>query len=189
MQFPDRSNHHESITDMIHLFQLVSESSISMVDSGSHSDSDDTFCKSSPCASYDCHTPRSDYDSYPWEFGETPETMADTILLKEAHQLNLYQVPKNMEECPILTQTLKNDHINHVKFLLSGPLLHFPCFDNVNPILEKESNRHHEHNNDFMSHNLSNNFAEPTGPPPPPPPIPLTQWRVTKPQLDKSNEI
>ncbi|KAI5410854.1 hypothetical protein KIW84_056122 [Lathyrus oleraceus] len=71
LQFPDGSNHHERITDMFPSFQLVPESSIPMDDSGSHSDGDDTFCRSSPCASYDRHTPRSDYDSDQWESDET----------------------------------------------------------------------------------------------------------------------
>ncbi|MCI00783.1 SCAR-like protein [Trifolium medium] len=34
---------------------------------------------------------------------------------------------------------------------------------------------------------MSHSHAEPTRPPPPPP-IPPTQWKVAKPQLDKSNE-
>ncbi|CAK8578547.1 unnamed protein product [Lathyrus sativus] len=187
LQFPDGSNHHESITDMFPSFQLVPESSIPMDDSGSHSDGDDTFCRSSPCASYDCHTPRSDYDSDQWESDETPES-SDHGIHDSPHRSSSSESILSTKEHGRMSNNdtdVKDDHTNCVESSLSGPLLDFPCFDNVNPVLEKESNRHHEHSNDVTSHN----YAEPTRPPPPPPPVPPTQWRVTKLQLDKSNEI
>ncbi|CAI8618651.1 unnamed protein product [Vicia faba] len=187
LQFPDGSNHHESITDMFPSFQLVPESSIPMDDSGSHSDGDDTFCRSSPCASYDCHTTRSDYDSDQWESEETHES-SDHGIHDSPHRSSSTESILSTKEHGRMSNNdadVKNDHMNRVESSLSGPLLDFPCFDNVNPVLEKESNRHHEHNNDATTHN----YAEPTRPPPPPPPVPPTQWRVTKPQLDKSYEM
>ncbi|XP_058750162.1 protein SCAR3-like [Vicia villosa] len=186
LQFPDGSNHHESITNMFPSFQLVPESSIPMDDSGSHSDGDDTFCRSSPCASYDCHTPRSDYDSDQWESDETPES-SDHGVHDSPHRSSSTESILSTKERGRMSNNdtdVKNNHMNRMESSLSGPLLDFPCFDNMNPAPEKESNRHHEHNNDVTSYN----YAEPTRPPPPPP-VPPTQWRVTKPQFDKSNEI
>jgi hypothetical protein len=78
---------------------------------------------------------------------------------------------------------IKNEHITGVEPSLSVHLLDFPSFENVNHELVEESNRHHECSNDVISHSR----AEPTRPPPPPP-VPPTQWKVPKPQLDKSNE-
>ncbi|KAI5384972.1 protein SCAR3 isoform X2 [Lathyrus oleraceus] len=188
LQFPDGSNHHESITDMFPSFQLVPESSIPMDDSGSHSDGDDTFCRSSPCASYDCHTPRSDYDSDQWESDETPESSDHGGIHDSPHRSSSTESILSTKEHDRMSNNdtdVKDDHTNRVESSLSGPLLDFPCFENVNPVVENESNQQHEHSNDVMSHS----YAEPTRPPPPPPPVPPTQWRVTKPQSDKSNEI
>lgn len=189
LKFPDGSNHHESIRDMFPSFQLVPESSIPLDDSGFHSDGDDTFCRSSPYVSDDCQTPRSDYDSDQWESDETPETsdhgeddsphrrsstesMSST---KEHGRVSIGDTDINSGHCTSTT--------NGVEPSLSGPLLDFPSFDSVNPVLEKESNRHSERNDVVMSHS----HPEPTRPPPPPP-VPPMQWRVLKPQLEKTNE-
>lgn len=185
LQFPDGGNHHESITDMFPSFQLVPDSSIPMDDLGSHSDGDDTFCRSSPCASDDCHTPRSDYDSDQWESDETPQS-SDHGVNDSPHRSSSAESSLSTKEHGRLSNNdtdINNEHMNGVEPSLSGPLLDFPSFENVNPVHEKESNRHHECNKDVTSHS----HAEPTRPPPPPP-VPPTQWRVTKPQLDKSNE-
>jgi hypothetical protein len=185
LQFPDGGNHHESITDMFPSFQLVPESSIPLDDSGSHSDGDDTFCRSSPCVSEDCHTPRSDYDSDQWESDETPES-SDHGINDSPHRSSSTESTLSTKEHGRVSDKdtdIKNEHISGVEPSLSVPLLDFPSFENVNHVLEEESNRHHECSNDV----ISNSHAEPTRPPPPPP-VPPTQWKVPKPQLDKSNE-
>ncbi|GAU39859.1 hypothetical protein TSUD_69070 [Trifolium subterraneum] len=183
LQFPDGSNHRESITDMFPSFQLVPESSIPLDDSGSHSDGDDTFCRSSPCVSNDCHTPCSDYDSDQWESDETPES-SDHGINDSPHRSSSTESTLSTKEHGRVSNKdtdIKNEH-SGVEPSLSGPLLDFPSFENVNHVLE-ESNRHHKCSNDVISHSL----AEPTRPPPPPP-VPPTQWKAPKPQLVKSNE-
>ncbi|KAL2343292.1 hypothetical protein Fmac_004577 [Flemingia macrophylla] len=74
LKFPDGGNRLESITDVFPSFQLVPEHSIPGDDSVSHSDGDDTFCRSSQYISDDCQSPRSDYNSDQWESDETPES-------------------------------------------------------------------------------------------------------------------
>ncbi|XP_004504299.1 protein SCAR3-like isoform X1 [Cicer arietinum] len=181
LQFPDGGNHHESIRDMFPSFQLVPESSIPLDDSGFYSDGDDTFCRSSPCASDDCHTPRSDDDSDQWD--EIPESSDHDVHDSPHRSSSSASIlsPKEHGRVSNNDTDITNEHMNGEPSL-SGPLLDFPSFESVNPVLEIESNRHHECNN-VMSHS----YVEPTRPPPPPP-APPTQWRVTKPQLDNSNE-
>ncbi|TKY60038.1 SCAR1 protein [Spatholobus suberectus] len=177
LKFPDGSNRHESIKDVFPSFQLVPESSIPLDDSVSHSD-DDTFCRSSPYISDDCRSPRSDYNSDQWESDETPESSDQGV----------HDSPPRMSS----TESVSNDDTNvksghgtcttnGMEHSLSGPLLDFPSYDNVNPARERESSKHSRCNNAVMSHS----HAEPT---PPPPPLPPTQWRVSKPQLDMANE-
>ncbi|RDX69338.1 Protein SCAR1 [Mucuna pruriens] len=178
LKFPDGSNRHESIKDMFPSFQLVPESSIPLDGSVSHSDDDDTFCRSSPYISDDCRSPRSDYNSDQWESDETPESSDQGVHDSPRRRSSTESVSND-------DTNVKSGHgtcaTNGVEHSLSGPLLDFPSYDNVNPALERESSNHSKCNNAVMSHSE----AEPT--PPPPPPLPPTQWRIFKPQLDMTN--
>ncbi|XP_027917627.1 protein SCAR1 isoform X2 [Vigna unguiculata] len=180
LKFPDGSNRHESVNDIFPSFQLVPESSIPLDGSVSHSDDDDTFCRSSPYISDDCRSPRSDYNSDQWESDETPGSSDHEV----------HDSPRRKSS----TKSVSNDDTNvksgngtctanGVEHSLSRPLLDFPSYDNVNPALEKESKKHSKFNNAVMLHG----HAEPTAPPPPPP-LPPNQWWVSKPQLDMTNE-
>ncbi|XP_057415331.1 scar-like domain-containing protein WAVE 5 [Lotus japonicus] len=188
LKFPDGSNHHESIREMFPSFQLVPESSsIPLDDSVSHSDDDDTFCRSSPYVSDGCHTPCSDYDSDQWESDETPES-SDHGVLDSPHSEPMLSSKVHGGVSNDDTN-IKSGHgtynTNGVEPSLSGSSLDFPSYDTVNPFFEKESNEHSKCNNVVMLHSQ----AEPTPPPPPrPPPLPPTQCRVSKPQLDVTNE-
>ncbi|RZB96425.1 protein SCAR1-like isoform X1 [Glycine soja] len=179
LKFPDGSNRHESLKDVFPSFQLVPEASLPLDGLVSHSDDDDTFCRSSPYISDDGRSPRSDYNSEQWESDETPENSDQGV----------HDSPRrrsSAESVSIDDTNVRSGHgtctTNGVEHSLSRPLLDFPSYDNVNPALEKESKRHSKCNN-VMSHS----HAEPTQPPPPPPPLPPTQWRVSKPQLDMTN--
>ncbi|KAK7318805.1 hypothetical protein RJT34_03512 [Clitoria ternatea] len=179
LKFPDSSNRHESMRDMFPSFRLVPESSIPLDDTGSHSDGDDTFCRSSPCISDDCHSPRSDDNSDQWESNdETPES-SDQGVHDSPHRRSSTESMSNDDT------NIKSGHgtykTNGVEHSLSGPLLAFPSFDHVNPAPDRESNKHVECNNVVMSHS----HADST--PPPPPPLPPTLWRVSKPQLYMTN--
>ncbi|XP_027345698.1 protein SCAR3 isoform X2 [Abrus precatorius] len=179
LKFPDGSNRHESLRDMFPSFQLVPESSIPRDDAGSHSDDDDTFCRSSPYISDDDrHSPHSDYNSDQWESDETAES-SDQGVHDSPHKRSSAESVSNDDA------NVKNGHGTYttsgVEQSLSGPLLDFPSFDNVNRALERGNNNDSKCNNTVVSHS----HAEPT--PPPPPPLPTTEWRVSKPQLDMTN--
>ncbi|ESW31443.1 hypothetical protein PHAVU_002G238500 [Phaseolus vulgaris] len=181
LKFPDGSNRHESVKDIFPSFQLVPESSIPLLDgSVSHSDDDDTFCRSSPYISDDCRSPRSDYNSDQWESDETPGSsdhgVHDSPSRKSSTE-SVSNVDTNVKSGNGTCTTIG------VERSLSRPLLDFPSYDNVNPTLEKESKKHSKFNNVVMPHG----HAEPT-PPPPPPPLPPMQWWVSKPELDTTDE-
>ncbi|KAK7247157.1 hypothetical protein RIF29_42034 [Crotalaria pallida] len=188
LKFPDGSNHHESIRDMFPSFQLVPEPSMPLDDSGSHSDDDDTFCRSTPYISDDCLSPRSDNDSDQWESDETPESSGHGVddsphgrssssesMLHSKGRGGVSNDDTDLA-CGHGTYTT-----NGVEPSLSGPSLDFPSFDNMNPILVTECNNHSGSNNFVMPHSQ----AEPTPPAPPPPP-PM-QWQISKQQLDMTN--
>ncbi|XP_020236461.1 protein SCAR1 isoform X2 [Cajanus cajan] len=174
LKFPDGSNRHESIKEMFPSFQLVPEPSVPGDDSVSHSDDDDTFCRSSPYISDDCRSPRSDYNSDQWESDESPES-SDQGVHDSPDRRSSTESVSNEEN--IVKGGNSTCTTNGVEHSLSGPLLDFPSYDNVNPALEKESKKHSKCTNAVMSHS----HAEAT--PPPPPPLPPTQWRVSKPEL------
>lgn len=179
LKFPDGSYRHESIKDIFPSFQLVPEASIPLDDSVSHSDDDDTFCRSSPYISDDCRSPRSDYNSDQWESDETPES-SDQVVHDSPHRRSSTESVSNDDT------NVKGGHgtctTNGMEHSLSRPSLDFPSYDNVNPALEKDSKEHSKSNNV-----ISCSHAEPMQPPPPPP-LPPTQWRASKPELDMTNE-
>ncbi|KAL3003548.1 hypothetical protein AAZX31_08G113400 [Glycine max] len=179
LKFPDGSNRHESLKDVFPSFQLVPEASLPLDGLVSHSDDDDTFCRSSPYISDDGRSPRSDYNSEQWESDETPENSDQGVHDSPRRRSSAESVSIDDTNVRSGQGTCTTNGVEHS---LSRPLLDFPSYDNVNPALEKESKRHSKCNN-VMSHS----HAEPTQPPPPPPPLPPTQWRVSKPQLDMTN--
>ncbi|XP_061372591.1 SCAR-like protein 2 isoform X2 [Gastrolobium bilobum] len=190
LKFPDGSNHHDSVRDMFPSYQLVPDSSIPLDDSASHSDDDDTFCKSSSYVSDDCQSARSDYNSDQWESDETPES-SDHGVHDSPHRRSSTESMLSAKEHGGVSNDDTNVISGHgtyttnvVEPSLSGPLLDFPSFDNVNPVLEKESSKHSKCNDAVVLHS----HAEPPPLlPPPPPPLPPTLWCVSKPQLDMTN--
>ncbi|KAE9602961.1 hypothetical protein Lal_00049740 [Lupinus albus] len=186
LKFPDGSNHHGSMRDMFLSFQLVPELSIPLDDSGSHSDGDDTFCRSSH-VSDGYLSPRSNNDSDQWESDETPES-SDHGVYDSPHGRSSSEYVLSTKDCGGMSGDDTNVASGHSTYTtngvapsLSGPLLDFPSFDNMNPIHEKESNEHSECNNVITPHS----HAEPTLPAPPP--LPPMQWQVSKPQSDITN--
>ncbi|CAL0325000.1 unnamed protein product [Lupinus luteus] len=189
LKFPDGSNHHESIRDMFPSFQLVPEFSIPLDESGSHSDDDDTFCRSSPYVSDGCLSPHSDNDSDQWESDETPESSDHGVYDSPHKRPSSSEYMLHTEEHGRASNddtNIANGHgtytTNGSEPSLAGPSLDFPSFDNVNPILVREGNDHSEGNNVATPHS----YAEPT--PPAPPPLPPMQWQVSKPHLDMTNK-
>ncbi|XP_019444966.1 PREDICTED: protein SCAR1-like isoform X2 [Lupinus angustifolius] len=188
LKFPDGSNHHGSIRDMFPSFQLVPELSIPLDDSSSHSDGNDTFCRSSH-VSDGCLSPRSDNDSDQWESDETPES-SDHGVYDCPHGRSSTEYVLCTKDCGGVSNDDTNVASGHSTYTtngvepsLFGPPLDFPSFDNVNLIYENESNKHSECNNVVTPHS----HAEPTPPAPAPPPLPPMQWQVSKPQLGMTN--
>ncbi|KAF7803328.1 protein SCAR1-like [Senna tora] len=173
LKFPDRSNHRESMRDMFPAFRLVPEPSIPLHDSGSNSDDGDTFGRSSPFVSDDCLSPHSDYNSDQWgsDASDTPN-ISDHETYDSSHRISFTESKLSSQE----TRGLYTQETS-----LSGPSLDFPSFDTVNPVLEKECNKH----SDFNNYLKLQSQTEPT---PPAPPLPPNQWWVSNLQLNEMNE-
>ncbi|KAG2683958.1 hypothetical protein I3760_10G058200 [Carya illinoinensis] len=179
LNFPDANQCFEGIRDMFPSFQLVPEAGIPMNDFGFESD-DDTFCRSSPYMSDDCHSHYSASNSEQWESGETPKSKDpephDALCgISSAESISTYQE---------FGRTINNGiHIdcgiriadtgNGVEPSLSGSLLDLPNFDTVNPVLQQVTNE----DSNLLKLECSGRLV------PQPPPLPPVQWRVSKPNF------
>ncbi|KAG6691280.1 hypothetical protein I3843_10G057200 [Carya illinoinensis] len=179
LNFPDANQCFEGIRDMFPSFQLVPEAGIPMNDFGFESD-DDTFCRSSPYMSDDCHSHYSASNSEQWESGETPKSEDpephDALCgISSAESISTYQE---------FGRTINNGiHIdcgiriadtgNGVEPSLSGSLLDLPNFDTVNPVLQQVTNE----DSNLLKLECSGRLV------PQPPPLPPVQWRVSKPNF------
>lgn len=184
LKFPDGNQCFEGVRDMFPSFQLVPEPDIPLHDFGFESD-DDTFCRSSPCKSSDCHSHYSESNSEQWESGETPER----------NGLELYDALCGISSAESMVSSLELggmasngicidggtksvDSRNGLEPSLSGPFLDLPNFDTVNPVLQQETNE----DSNLLKLECS---RQPT---PQPPPLPPVQWRVSKPHLDETED-
>ncbi|KAE7995843.1 hypothetical protein FH972_000608 [Carpinus fangiana] len=183
LKFPDGNQCFESVRDVFPSFQLVPEPDMPLNDFGFESD-DDTFCRSSPYKSSDCHSHYSQSNSEQWESGETPER----------RDLELYDALCEISSAESMVSSLElggmaNNGIcnvggtesvegmNGVEPSLSGPFLDLPNFDTVNPV-QQETNE----DSNLLKLECS---GQPTPQPPPPPPV---QWCVSKPHLDVTED-
>ncbi|XP_035545405.1 scar-like domain-containing protein WAVE 5 isoform X2 [Juglans regia] len=179
LNFPDANQCFEGIRDMFPSFQLVPEHSIPMNDFGFESD-DDTFCRSSPYMSDDCHSHHSASNSEQWESGETPKSKDpephDALCgISSAESISTYQelgriINNGIHiDCGIRIA----DTGNGVEPSLSGSLLDLPNFDTVNPVLQQVTNE----DSNLLKLECSGQLI------PQPPPLPPVQWRVSKPNF------
>ncbi|XP_062160792.1 protein SCAR3 isoform X3 [Alnus glutinosa] len=181
LKFPDGNQCFEGVRDMFPSFQLVPEPDIPLNDFGFESD-DDTFCRSSPCKSSDCHSHYSESNSEQWESGETPERK----------DLELYDALCGISSAESMVSSLELggmanngicidggtksvDSRNGVEQSLSGPFLDLPNFDTVNPVLQQETNEDYKLECSGQST-------------PQPPPLPPVQKHVSKPDLDVTED-
>jgi len=184
LKFPDGNQCFEGVRDMFPSFQLVPEPDIPLNDFGFESD-DDTFCRSSPCKSSDCHSHYSESNSEQWESGETPERK----------DLELYDALCGISSAESMVSSLELggmanngicidggtksvDSRNGVEQSLSGPFLDLPNFDTVNPVLQQETNE----DSNLLKLECSGQSN------PQPPPLPPVQKRVSKPDLDVTED-
>ncbi|KAI9120972.1 hypothetical protein K1719_008005 [Acacia pycnantha] len=187
LKFPDTSHHSDSTRDVFPSFWLVPEHSILLHDSGSNSDGDDTFCRSSTFVSDDCLSPRSDYNSDQWESDDTPDISGDGVY-DSSHRISLIESNSSSQEVRGLTDVdvnLDNEHImlaqDSAEPSLSGHLLDFPSFDTMNPVLGKEFNNHSDYDDNLKLQG----YAESV---PPTPPLPPNQWWLSNQRSDMMND-
>ncbi|XP_071699809.1 protein SCAR1-like [Rutidosis leptorrhynchoides] len=161
LMFPDgNSNNNESNNGhMFPSFQLVPEPEISLHESASDSDDDNTFCRSSPYASDDdCH---SNSNSNP------SESNSDQWDSKDAPGIKDHEVDDAFGRISSSAESVSSSLVNGIRLQQPsqcGLLFDIPNFDAM-----KTSS----HNNQ-----VTDDFNEPT---PPPPPLPPMEWRGIKP--------
>lgn len=175
LMFPDGNNNNESNGHMFPSFQLVPEPSISLHESASDSDDDDTFCRSSPYASDDVHSNPSESNSEQWDSSDSPR-IKDRELDDAFGRISSAESVSSSLVNGIRFQQGFPDHVKFDGMQQSqhGLLFDIPNFDSVNASQNK----------------ISNDFKEPT---PPPPPLPPMEWRGIKPHpcgtMEKEDDL
>lgn len=171
LTFPEGNNNSESNGHMFPSFQLVPEPEISLHESASDSD-DDTFCRSSPYASDDCHSNPSESNSDQWDSSDSPR-IKDHELDDAFGMISSAESVSSSLVNGIRLQKGLPDHGNYghqssyheggmQQPSQRGLLFDIPNLDSMK-----------------ASHNqVTDEFKEPT---PPPPPLPPMEWRGIKP--------
>lgn len=106
LKFPDGKTNSGSGSDIYPSFQLVPEVSLPRYNVGSESDAD-TFYRSSPSLSDDCHSNQSESNSEQWESSESP-TSKDRDLYDALRRISLTESVSALPENGMANQ----DHIH-----------------------------------------------------------------------------
>ncbi|GKA44388.1 SCAR/WAVE family protein [Tanacetum coccineum] len=181
LMLPDGSNNNENSGQMFPSFQLVPETAGSLHDSGSDSD-DDTFCRSSPYASDDCHSNPSESNSEQWDSSDSPR-IKDPELEDAFGRISSAESVSSSLVDGIRLQQGFPDPVNYghlSSFTEDGirPSQRGLLFDIPN--LESLSASHNQVTDDFNGkYDLES--CLPKEPTPPPPPLPPMEWRGIKP--------
>ncbi|CAN4084207.1 unnamed protein product [Withania somnifera] len=187
LRFPDRSNIHESNSDMFPSFQLVPEPSVCLQEVGSESD-DDTFSRSSPDLSDDYLSHQSESNSEQWESGDSPN-LKDQEVSNALHRLLLTEsTSTSFENEQTIHQDLHSCSRRHIPFAEYS--LEDSQSDNLFdlPVLDT----HHS----SFKHGVGNtlferDFLEPLSgkeSTPPPSPLPPVQWQSMQSHLDDEQD-
>lgn len=107
LKFPDGKTNSGSSSDIYPSFQLVPEVSIPQYNVGSESDAD-TFYRSSPSLSDDCHSNQSESNSEQWESSESP-TSKDRDLYDALRRISLTESVSALPE----NGSANQDHIHY----------------------------------------------------------------------------
>ncbi|KAL2253154.1 protein SCAR1 isoform X2 [Sesamum indicum] len=181
LKFPNGNTNSESSSDIFPSFQLIPEVSIARHNVGSDSDTD-TFYRSSPSLSDDCHSYQSESNSEQWEANEAP-TSKDRDLYDALRRISLTEsvstVPDNgrtthegiHENCGLQLPFVENG----VQKSESCRSFDLQSLDTINHSLRKEL-RNGTNAKDIVQPRLV--------PTPAPPPLPPVQWRGMIPRLD-----
>ncbi|KAL8248231.1 hypothetical protein R6Q59_005099 [Mikania micrantha] len=142
LAFPDGNNNDKSNGYVFPSFQLVPEPAVSLHEFDSDSD-DDTFCRSSPYASDDCHSNPSESNSEQWDSSETPR-------IKDHELDDTFGRISSAE-------SVSSSVVNGIRFQPSqhDQLFDIPNFDSIRA----------------SQNQLTNDLKGPTPPPPPLPPM------------------
>ncbi|XP_057949845.1 protein SCAR1 isoform X2 [Malania oleifera] len=179
LKFPDSNECQESIRDMFPSFQLVPDPAMPLRDIGSDSD-DDTFCRSSPYMSDDCHSLHSESNSEQWESGEVPGSKDRGLHNSLCRISSMESIPCSLEPEEMARGGIQVDSglqgsydVNGVEQSHPSSLLDFPSFDAVDPLLQQEFK-----NNSNPEVLLGLQHQKESAPLPPP--LPPVQWRGLK---------
>ncbi|XP_021907602.1 protein SCAR3-like isoform X1 [Carica papaya] len=174
LKFPDGGHSLQSIRDMFPSFQLVPELPTSLHDIGFDSD-DDTFCRSSPCMSDDCHSHYSKSNSEQWGSGETSESKDQELYDAFCRMSSMESVSSSLK----VGETVNDGHVDSelrsfyteddADPSCSASLLDIPSFDSVTPALPMEANDTSD-SKDLMK------LQNPMEHAPLPPPLPPVEW-------------
>lgn len=157
----DNNNNNGSKRHMFPSFQLVPEPAMSLHEFASDSDDDDTFCRSSPYASDDCHSHLSESNSEQWDSSDSPRIRDREIDDAFRRISSAESVSSSLVNGIRFQQSSYTD--NGVRHSQNGLFFDIPNFDSMKN----------------ASHNqVTNDVKEPT---PPPPPLPPMEWRGLKP--------
>ncbi|KAM1004740.1 hypothetical protein ACFX13_004941 [Malus domestica] len=193
LKLSDGNQSHESARDMFQSFQLIPEPAVPLHEFVSDSDGD-TFCRSSPYISDDCHSHLSESNSEQWESGETLERNNHElydglcrISLEELYDgLCGISSEEHISTSPILdgishnatyvdggSKSVHNENgLEH--YSLSDPLLDLPSFDALEPVLQQEA-KDDSGPKDLPGLRCSEDYT------PGSPPLPPVEWRASKP--------
>ncbi|KAM1571643.1 hypothetical protein ACFX10_036519 [Malus domestica] len=187
LKLSDGNQGHESVRDMFQSFQLIPEPAIALHEFGSDSD-DDTFCRSSPYISDDCHSQLSESNSEQWESSETLERnnhgLYDGLCGISSEEListspELGGISHNATYDDGGSKSVHTE--NGLEHSLSDPVLDLPSFDALGPVLQQET-KDDSDPKDLPGLRCSVDYT------PGPPPLPPVEWRASKPPLNVTEE-
>ncbi|KAM1347431.1 hypothetical protein ACFX13_037395 [Malus domestica] len=187
LKLSDGNQGHESVRDMFQSFQLIPEPAIPLHEFGSDSD-DDTFCRSSPYISDDCHSQLSESNSEQWESSETLERnnhgLYDGLCGISSEEListspELGGISHNATYDDGGSKSVHTE--NGLEHSLSDPVLDLPSFDALGPVLQQET-KDDSDPKDLPGLRCSVDYT------PGPPPLPPVEWRASKPPSNVTEE-
>ncbi|KAM1138778.1 hypothetical protein COP1_036671 [Malus domestica] len=187
LKLSDGNQGHESVRDMFQSFQLIPEPAIALHEFGSDSD-DDTFCRSSPYISDDCHSQLSESNSEQWESSETLERnnhgLYDGLCGISSEEListspELGGISHNATYDDGGSKSVHTE--NGLEHSLSDPVLDLPSFDALGPVLQQET-KDDSDPKDLPGLRCSVDYT------PGPPPLPPVEWRASKPPSNVTEE-
>ncbi|EYU43332.1 hypothetical protein ABFS82_08G135900 [Erythranthe guttata] len=178
LKFPDVNTNSGNGSDIFPSFQLVPEASFTPQEVGSDSDAD-TFYRSSPSLSDDCHSNQSESNSDQWESSESP-TSKDRDIYDSFRRVSLTESVSAVQEKGRTNRELQ------LPFTENGAQNSESCGSSDAQSLSTVNNSiRKELRNDT---NL-NDLVEPLFvPSPAPPPLPPVQWRGSSAPLDGSED-